>query len=120
MQKEIFQGREGFVELEHFDKHFVKSKKKETAVKTFGVFSPRYSENYFLNGKFKAKTDTARVFLFQNQGTFFDFENTLFNFQKRVRKIKCYHECFQEFCSQKKQLLFLKICYLQSYLPRYI
>ena len=99
MQKEIFQGREGFVELEHFDKHFVKSKKKETAGKTFEVFSPRYSYNYFLNGKFKAKTDTTRVFLFQNQGTFFDFQNTLLNFQKRVRKIKCYHECFQEFCS---------------------
>ena len=97
MQKEIFQGREGFVELEHFDKHFVKSKKKETAGKTFGVFSPRYSENYFLNGKFKAKTDTARVFLFQNQGTFFDFENTLFNFQKRYGKLNVTMSVFKNF-----------------------
>ena len=35
---------EGFMELGHFNKDFVKNTKKETPVsKPFGVFSPRYS-----------------------------------------------------------------------------
>ena len=43
-QQEIFQGRGGFVELGHLDKHFVKNtRKKGAAGKNFGVFSPRYS-----------------------------------------------------------------------------
>ena len=42
-QPEIFQGRGGFVELGHFDKHFVKNtRKKDPAGKNFGFFSPRY------------------------------------------------------------------------------
>ena len=42
-QPEIFQGRGGFVEPGHFDKHFVKNtRKKDPAEKNFGVFSPRY------------------------------------------------------------------------------
>ena len=41
-QSEIFQGREGFGELGHFDKHFVKNLRKK-AVEYFGVFSPGYS-----------------------------------------------------------------------------
>ena len=42
-QPEIFQGRGGFVELAHFDKHFVKNtRKKGPAGKNFGVVSPRY------------------------------------------------------------------------------
>ena len=36
-QPKIFQGRGGFMELGHFDKHFVKNKrKKEPVVKNFG------------------------------------------------------------------------------------
>ena len=43
VQPEIFQGRGGFVELRHFDNHFVKNtRKKGPAGKNFGVFSPRY------------------------------------------------------------------------------
>ena len=42
-QPEIFQGREGFMKLGHFDKHFIKKvKKKGHAGNTFGVFSLRY------------------------------------------------------------------------------
>ena len=42
-QPEIFQGRGGLVELGHFDKHFVKNtKKKGSAGKYLGVFSPIY------------------------------------------------------------------------------
>ena len=42
-QPEVFQDRGGFVELGHFDKHFVKNtQKKDPAGKNFGVFSPRY------------------------------------------------------------------------------
>ena len=41
-QSEIFQGRGGFGELGHFDKHFVKNLRKK-AVEYFGVFSPGYS-----------------------------------------------------------------------------
>ena len=43
VQPEISQGRGGFVELGHFDKHFVKNaRKKGPAGKSFGVFFPRY------------------------------------------------------------------------------
>ena len=43
-QSEVFQGRRGFRELAHFDKHFVKNlRKKGFAGENFGVFSPRYS-----------------------------------------------------------------------------
>ena len=44
-QDEVAGGRgEGFMELGHFDKDFVKNTEKETPVsKTFGVFSLRYS-----------------------------------------------------------------------------
>ena len=42
-QPEVFQGRGGFVELGHFDKHFVKNKtKKCLAGKKFVVFLPKY------------------------------------------------------------------------------
>ena len=43
MQPEISQGMGSFVELGHFDKHFVKNAKKGLAGKHFGVFSPIYS-----------------------------------------------------------------------------
>ena len=43
-QRDIFQGRGGFVKLGHFDKHLIKkSRKKAPQVKIFGVFSLRYS-----------------------------------------------------------------------------
>ena len=43
-QSEIFQSREGFGELEHFDKYFAKNfGRKRLPGKNFGVFSPRYS-----------------------------------------------------------------------------
>ena len=42
-QREIFQGSGSFVELGHFDKHFVKSTRNKGPVgKNFEVFSPRY------------------------------------------------------------------------------
>ena len=43
-QPEVFQGREGFMKLGHFDKHFLKnSRKKSRAGENFGGFFPRYS-----------------------------------------------------------------------------
>ena len=43
-QSEIFQGRGGFGELGHFDKHFVKNlRKKGPTGEYFGDFSPGYS-----------------------------------------------------------------------------
>ena len=36
-QPEIFQGKGGFVDLEHFDKHFVKNTKKDSAGKNVDV-----------------------------------------------------------------------------------
>ena len=38
-QPEIFQGKRGFVELDHFDKNFVKNTKKDPAGKNFVLFS---------------------------------------------------------------------------------
>ena len=38
-QWEIFQGKEGFVGLEHFDKHLVKNTKKASQVKILMFFS---------------------------------------------------------------------------------
>ena len=39
-QQEIFQGRGGFMEFGHFDKHFVKNTRKEGLTgKTFAFFS---------------------------------------------------------------------------------
>ena len=41
-QPEIFQGREGFVELGHFNKHFLKNKEKGSTGEHLVVFPPRY------------------------------------------------------------------------------
>ena len=40
-----------------------KHQKKKPRKETFGVFSPRYSEKYNLNGKFNSKMNTIRAFL---------------------------------------------------------
>ena len=72
-QSEIFQGRGGFGELEHFDKHFDKKEhfdKKGYAGENFGVFSPRYSQNYIVNGDFNPKMDTIRAFFCLKSGHF--------------------------------------------------
>ena len=43
-QPEIFQARRSFLKLGHFDKLFVKNKRKKgSAGKEFGAFTPRYS-----------------------------------------------------------------------------
>ena len=43
-QPEIFQARRSFLKLGHFDKLFVKNKRKKgPAGKEFGAFTPRYS-----------------------------------------------------------------------------
>ena len=41
-QPEIVQGREGFMKLRHFDKHFVENSRKRSRRENFGVFFPRY------------------------------------------------------------------------------
>ena len=70
-QPEIFQGKEGFAALEHFDKSFVKNtQKKKTLQVNFLVFFSRYSQNYILNVKFKQKMSTIRAFSC-NVGSFF-------------------------------------------------
>ena len=50
-QPEILQGRGGFIELDHFDKHFVKNKRKKRPrrEKLWSIFSHVYSQNYILN-----------------------------------------------------------------------
>ena len=47
-----FQGRGSFVELGHFNKHFVKNTSKKL-------------HNYILNGKFNLKLDRVGVFSFK-------------------------------------------------------
>ena len=75
-QPEFFQGRGGLVGWGHFYKHFVKnSRKKGSAGTNLGVFSPRYSSNYILNGKCNSKMDTARAFFTKSGHFFFDFRN---------------------------------------------
>ena len=59
------QEKEGvvFVELGHFNKHFIKNtRNRGPAGKHFEVFSPRYSQNYIFNEKFTPKMDTTRAF----------------------------------------------------------
>ena len=59
MQPQRFQDR-GFVELGHLDKLFVKNtRKKDPTGRCFGAFSPRYSCNYILNGRFKLALSPA-------------------------------------------------------------
>ena len=62
-QSEIVSGKVDFLELRHFDKHFVKkSRKKGTAGKNFSVFHPRYSSNYILNEKLNPRKGAIRAF----------------------------------------------------------
>ena len=64
-----------FVELGHFDKHFVKNTRwRGPAGKHFEVFSLRCSLNCILNEKFNPMMDLMRAFFYQNQGTIFDFQ----------------------------------------------
>ena len=48
VQPEMFLARGGFVELGHFDKHFLKNASQRHCVENFGVFSPRYSYKQIL------------------------------------------------------------------------
>ena len=69
------QGRGGLVGLGCFYKHFVKNtRKKCLAEKNLGVFSPRYSKNYILNGKFNSKMGTIRAFFTKSAHFFLIFK----------------------------------------------
>ena len=71
------QGGGRFVELGYYDKDFVKNTRKRGPTgKHFGVLSPRYSQNYFLNGKFNPKVDTIRTFLSKIRTLFSIFKKT--------------------------------------------
>ena len=60
-QPEMFKDRGGLVGLGHFYKYLVRNtRKKRSAGKNVGVFSPRYPQKWTLSGHF-----------LQNQGTFF-------------------------------------------------
>ena len=75
MQPEIFQGRAGFLELEHFNKHFVNNtRKRDFAGKHFGVFSPRYSYYYTVNGEFNPEIDIIRAFFLKIRAPFSIFK----------------------------------------------
>ena len=80
VQTEIFQGRGGFVELGHFDKHFIKNtrKKKGPQGKILEFFHLDTVKNYIFDKKFKPKMDTIRAF-FSNLGHFFQFSKSLNN-----------------------------------------
>ena len=74
-QPKIFKDRGGLVELEYFYKHFVKkNRKKGLAGKKLAVFSPRYSWNYILNGKFNSKMDTIWAFFYKIRDFFSIFK----------------------------------------------
>ena len=64
-----FQGRGSFVELGHFDKHFVKNTSKKTT----------QLHRYILNGKFTPKMDTISDFYLKSEH--------FFNFQKTVARL---------------------------------
>ena len=52
------------MKLGHFNKHFVKNTRKMASQgNILEFFSPRYSWNYILNGKFNPKMDTIRIFI---------------------------------------------------------
>ena len=74
-QSEIFSGKGDFLELGHFDKHFVKqSRKKGTVGKNFSVFYPRYSSNYILNEKLNPRKGTIRAFFPKIRALFLIFK----------------------------------------------
>ena len=63
------------MKLGHFDKHSQKFKNKNSpAGENFQVFSPRYSLNYILNGKFNLRMDTIRAFFPKIRTTFLIFK----------------------------------------------
>ena len=66
----FFQAQGGFVELDYFNKHFVKNKKKRSHRKHFGIFSCRYYQNYILKGRFNPKIDITRAFFSQIRAPF--------------------------------------------------
>ena len=63
-QPEIFQGRTGFLEQKHFDKHFMHDiQKKGSAGKNFLAFSSRYSLNCISSENLTPKcTETGQFF----------------------------------------------------------
>ena len=68
-------GRRSFVELGHFDKHFVKHARiKTSAGKHFGDFSPRYSQNYILNAEFDPKMGTITILLPKTRALIYIFQ----------------------------------------------
>ena len=76
--QKIFHGRGSFVELGHFDKHFVKNtRKKSPTRKHFGVLSPTLKITFWMEN-LTLRWIQPGLF-FRNQGTFFDF-------QKQARK----------------------------------
>ena len=94
-QPEIFQGRGGFVELGHFDKHFVKhTRKKDPAGKNFGVFSPQDT----VKTTFRIKHLTQR---WTQSGLF--FQGHFFRFFKKDRgRITCLSLSLAVLCLQKR------------------
>ena len=75
MQPEIFQGRADFLELEHFNKHFVNNtRKRDLAGKHFGAFSPRYCYYYIVNREFNPEIDIIRAFFLKIRAPFSIFK----------------------------------------------
>ena len=56
MQPESFQGSGGFVELQHFDKHFVKNKEKRPYREKFWVFWMKKLTRWTQSGPFSPKS----------------------------------------------------------------
>ena len=60
MQPEIFQSRRGFVELGHFDKHFVKSTQKKAPLgNIFKYFSPTVKTSFRMKGLIQRWTQSG-------------------------------------------------------------
>lgn len=67
--------RGGLLEYGFFDKHYVYGiQKKGPAGKTFGIFSPRYSQNCILNRNLNHKMHTNRVLFCKFRAIFFYFQ----------------------------------------------
>ena len=65
------------MKLGYIDKLFVKKAKKKKKRKHSGTFSPRYSQNYILNGKFNPRMYTIRAFFSKIWELFFDFQKNV-------------------------------------------
>ena len=100
-QPKLFQSRRGLADLGHFSKLYVKIKRKKAfAAKNFGAFSPKYSQNYILNGRFNPRMNTIRDFFLKIRALF----TILKKGQGRPPPLTSSSSCAPELCSASEWL----------------